>query len=373
MLTAVFGMFLGLAAGSGAVEVPPYIHFSAILTDPAGAPVNGQMSIKVRLYQDESGGEAVFEEDFQAVMARDGLLGLTIGSRTDGGVPAGLFAAGEIWLGVTVEADQEMTPRLRIMSVPFAYLCMDSGHAGDADTLQGNAADDFAQVQHNHSWSELTAVPQGFADGTDGMRTDAEITGLAKDACYDTEDELTTALEGTYASESHIHQWSEIEDIPEGFADSTDDMRTDAEITGLAKAACFDTKDELTTALFETYASSSHAHLWSEVGEIPEGFADGTDNDHTYDEIAAIARDVCYDSPEELHGALDTRYSMPSHNHGGLAWGDSCGPDTPVSGCSNICGDGTMTVIKWRNLNVGGFEQCTATMDVAACHDETGC
>ena len=73
------------------------------------------VDIVLRVYAEESGGTPLWE-DLQPVEVTDGNFLMTAS-----GFPEELFAAHDsLYLGITVENDSEMTPRIPIVAVPFA-------------------------------------------------------------------------------------------------------------------------------------------------------------------------------------------------------------------------------------------------------------
>ncbi len=58
-----------------------------------------------------------------------------------------------------------------------------------------------------------------------------------------------------------------------------------------ARAAAYDTEGELTELLDDNYLPSSYVPEWAELLGVPEGFADGVDDNTTYDAAGPIALD----------------------------------------------------------------------------------
>ena len=109
---------LPLRAPAGGGTSKTTINYQGYLTDSSGNPVNDTLDIVFRLYNVESGGEALWTET-QNVEVQDGLFSVLLGSVTD--IPAGVVANNDdLWLGIAVGADDEMSPREKIASVPYA-------------------------------------------------------------------------------------------------------------------------------------------------------------------------------------------------------------------------------------------------------------
>lgn len=97
------------------------IAYQGYLTDSADNPVNAQLEIVFKLYAVESGGSALWSETQPAVSVANGLFSVLLGSVTP--LPASLIANNpDLWLGVTVGSDTEMTPRDKLASAPYAMM-----------------------------------------------------------------------------------------------------------------------------------------------------------------------------------------------------------------------------------------------------------
>ncbi len=168
--------------------------------------------------------------------------------------------------------------------------------AGDADLLNGQDSTYYLD------WHNFTNLPDGFADGVDNDTTYAAGFGLNLD---DTTFNVTGA------------PWSGLVGIPAGFADGIDNdtVYTDEDALSAVEAAGYVTSSEVisvvnqagyvtdvqvltlitnTTAHTSTYAytAGDAATLngqtgdyyldWRNFTHIPDDFADGVDNDTTY-------------------------------------------------------------------------------------------
>jgi hypothetical protein len=93
--------------------MPGTISYQCMLTDAAGRPVNGKTDIVFRLYDAPTGGTKLWEEAHlgvsNGVPVANGLCHVLLGSLTP--IPAGVWSNANVYLGVQVGSDTEMSPR----------------------------------------------------------------------------------------------------------------------------------------------------------------------------------------------------------------------------------------------------------------------
>jgi len=86
-----------------------------------GAPVNGSVGMTFRIYNMTTGGSPLWTEIYPAVSVSDGLFHVLLGSVNP--LPNSLFTNNDtLYLGITVAADSEMTPREQLASAPWAMM-----------------------------------------------------------------------------------------------------------------------------------------------------------------------------------------------------------------------------------------------------------
>jgi hypothetical protein len=131
---------VALACGSfgiaAAQDVPNLIHFQARLADSSDVPLAGPVTITVRIWDDPSAGNELWDET-QTVTALDGAVNTMLGGTSS--MPLDLFDNGPVWLGVEVASDGEMLPRLPVNSIPYARAAADvPGHDIHPNTVTIN-------------------------------------------------------------------------------------------------------------------------------------------------------------------------------------------------------------------------------------------
>ncbi len=182
LVIVLLGIILltGISATSFAA-IPETMNYQGYLTDSGGVAVDVPVNITFRIYGDETGGTALWTET-QSVSVNNGIYNVQLGSVS---TLTSLTFDVPYWLGVEVETDGEMNPRLPFDSVPFAVISAvsefatsvavgsvnDSSIAGpisaskieqgsgstlNADFLDGQDSVDFANVSHIHGSADIT-------------------------------------------------------------------------------------------------------------------------------------------------------------------------------------------------------------------------
>ena len=109
---------IAMMLGSGGVlaQVPQKINYQGYLGNTSGQPItNPSLSIVFRIYNVPVGGSALFTET-QTVPVNNGLYNAVLGTNAALTLPFDV----QYYLGVTVGADAEMTPRRPLTASPYA-------------------------------------------------------------------------------------------------------------------------------------------------------------------------------------------------------------------------------------------------------------
>ena len=115
IFTMVFLFVLGFSPANA--SIPYTINYQGYLTDAMGSPVNGTVSMTFSLYTVASGGTALWTEP-QNVIVSGGIYSVILGSVS---TLTPLAFDVPYWLGVRVGSDAEMTPRVQLTSVGYAF------------------------------------------------------------------------------------------------------------------------------------------------------------------------------------------------------------------------------------------------------------
>ena len=153
-------------------EPPPLIPIQGVLTDNNGIRITGEKSLTFFLYHQDTGGTPFFTET-QNVVLHDGIFTAYLGKEEE--LDLATFKCTEEpcssnYLGISIDNDDELTPRLLIATAPYSaysaysdssYRSETSSQADtstfseDSDELDGMDSDEFARFEHNHPAEEI--------------------------------------------------------------------------------------------------------------------------------------------------------------------------------------------------------------------------
>ncbi|MCE7988378.1 MAG: hypothetical protein DYG89_45040 [Caldilinea sp. CFX5] len=116
--------------------VPPYLNYQGTLRDAEGKPISGVHKLTFRIYNDVTAPlpEAIWLEEHNEVTVRDGQFSVLLGNNKP--VPPELFTGPDLFIGVTVAPLDEMVPRQRFASAPYA---MYADHAAALTAPNGSS------------------------------------------------------------------------------------------------------------------------------------------------------------------------------------------------------------------------------------------
>jgi len=194
---------IAFAASTALAAAPGLMNYQGILTDAGGAVVvDGDYSVTFAIYADSSGGTPLWSET-RTVPVADGLFNELLGSVNT--LTPALFAATPRWMGITVGGDPEMTPRMKIGSVPWALRAavadsaVATGGGGDGHSLDADDGDP-EDVVYVNQWGQ---VGVGTTEPTRDLHIKREISNPIMLV-------VENPSTGTNAS-SHIGLWTQDE------------------------------------------------------------------------------------------------------------------------------------------------------------------
>ncbi len=117
-------------SATGAI-LPNLVRFNGRAADASGKPLSGLVGITFALYEQETGGPALWLETQNVQLDANGRYSVLLGASNPNGLPNDVFSSGQArWVGVQVSGQAEQ-PRVMLLTVPYAM------KAGDAATLGG--------------------------------------------------------------------------------------------------------------------------------------------------------------------------------------------------------------------------------------------
>jgi hypothetical protein len=104
-----------VSAGGGTGPIANSVPVQGKLTDSHGNPVNGTVTLILNIYNTAASGTALCSST-KSVTVSNGLFNETIDN-----CPSATFSGLQLYLGITVLGDAEMSPRQPIYPVPYAF------------------------------------------------------------------------------------------------------------------------------------------------------------------------------------------------------------------------------------------------------------
>lgn len=119
MMTCCVGLllFLTIASAVSLATVPKQINYQGFLTDADGNPANGYYDMLFKIYMTPTEVTPLWTQD-ETVTVTNGIYNVILGQEGNELDP-GIFD-GDLYLGVTVGSDDEMTPRQKFTATAFA-------------------------------------------------------------------------------------------------------------------------------------------------------------------------------------------------------------------------------------------------------------
>lgn len=168
-----------LVIPAAAQDVPRVVAFSG--TADGNSPPSKPVAITIAIYDDTASNSPLFLETHTVQLGQNRRFDVLLGSATPGGLPEALFANNAArWIGVTVANLAEQTPRIMMVSVPYALKAADSDKLGglpaseyltEVDPSEANAYTDQKVAEE--------AAARAAADTTLQFNIDAEAAARA--------------------------------------------------------------------------------------------------------------------------------------------------------------------------------------------------
>lgn len=157
-------LFLGLAlvtlAALANAEIPQLINYQGLLTDDTGQPVeDGTYQIVFTIYESEATPTGMWYSGIQDISVVDGQFNYQLGSIN--AFPDTTFADSTRWLGIRIIGNDEITPRTRLISVPYAF------RVSTVDGATGGIISGNVSIQSDLSVSGKATIGTGHTSAGD--------------------------------------------------------------------------------------------------------------------------------------------------------------------------------------------------------------
>lgn len=256
-------------------EVPKLINLQGVLTDLSGQAISEDVSITFRIYKQAAGGEKLWEETHEKVDVNAGVYSVILGEPEQGKAkPIDLPFDKDYWLGIKVEEDEEMTPRRRLTSAPYAFRAKIADNIADGVITESKIADRAVTADKLApvDWTKLKGVPAGFADGIDntgGITDDSVLTQHIVDG---------TILNEDISNNAGISQTKIDNTLRAIDADKVDGKDASEFASSIHNHDDrYYTEIELNTSDGTPPNEGSNRVSWNNLADVPTGFADGID------------------------------------------------------------------------------------------------
>ncbi len=165
------------ALPSLAWAVPQQLAHQGRLLDDAGVPVEGDHALLFRLHDEAEDGSVIWEESIDVTFS-NGYYSVTLGAdEEENPIDVAVLDQHPLYLDLAIDGGAAMAPRHEVLSVPYAMLadtCENvSGGVVDASEIRVDGEPVITEggtwtgPTPSVDWTDLTGVPEGFADDID--------------------------------------------------------------------------------------------------------------------------------------------------------------------------------------------------------------
>ncbi len=106
-------------AAAVAAQVPSSINYQGLLMNNLGSYPDTTVFLTFSIYDAPFDGNVIWSESQLGIVIEDGLFEVRLGSNTP--LSASVFSDVNRWLGITVGTSPEISPRIQLVTVPYAF------------------------------------------------------------------------------------------------------------------------------------------------------------------------------------------------------------------------------------------------------------
>ena len=184
-----------------AAAIPMHLSHQGRIMDSTDTPITGSVELTLTLYDAETEGNSLWTES-QHVAFDNGFYSITLG--TEQALEISVFEGDDVYLGITLGEDGELSPRHWVTSVPYAFR---------AGAVEDGALDDYL-TSNNYVTDEHYHVSSDISDFETAVQ-DLAVPGFSG-SYNDLED-----IPSDFPPSDHSHDAADISGIPDSLADTT--------------------------------------------------------------------------------------------------------------------------------------------------------
>ena len=269
---------------STAHAVPAQFTHQGRLLDADGAPLEEEATIIFRVTDSEMGGTALWEETITTSLTH-GFYSAVLGADEEGNpLDTDVLSQAPVWLELQLDGEPAMFPRSPINAVPYATMAtvaeevsggpVDASQIAVDGTPVVNELGEWVGPAPTVNWTDIEGMPEDFADGIDDD-TDTDTDSFA-------------AL-GTSCLDGDIPVWDSV--LVE-WACGIDAVLTDDEVDAIVADNGYAMESEVFSSSF------------LDLVDVPDGLNDGDD-----DTLASLE---CSDGQSPVFNAESSIWSCTS-------------------------------------------------------------
>jgi hypothetical protein len=189
-----------------------FTHQGRLLGDDS-TPLEGDATLTFRVLNTDTGGDTLWEETL-TVSLNSGFYAAILGADEDGNpLDTAVLSQAPVWLEVQLDGEEAMSPRSPIHSVPYATMAtvaeevsggpVDASRIAVGGTPVVNEAGEWVGPVAAVSWSDIEGMPEDFADGVDDdTDTDTDTLATLAASCLDGDIPVWDAVIATWVCDT---------------------------------------------------------------------------------------------------------------------------------------------------------------------------
>jgi len=178
--------FIFCVSLSALAAIPKKIHYQGKITTALGGPISRDTyKLTLRLYETQDADTPVWTEEHNVEVGSDGIFNLYLGDNTS---LSTLDFSKEYWLGIEVNSDGEMSPRIPLLSV---------GYSLNTETLDAIDSSQFLRSDVADTMEAPLTLESGMTvQGATTMQGQLVFSGVDSDITAADGEDITIAPQG---------------------------------------------------------------------------------------------------------------------------------------------------------------------------------